>query len=96
MEALGEEEKEPSSKLNLKQATTSVTNKEVIEGPMSASQIHIKRLSTQMKIGEDVQLGEKRKKVISRFSAKSPIASGPNKKVSQVGLKPTNSGFKQS
>jgi hypothetical protein len=49
-----------------------------------------------MKIGEDVQLGEKRKKVISRFSAKSPIASGPNKKVSQVGLKPTNSGFKQS
>jgi hypothetical protein len=49
-----------------------------------------------MKIADDGCPGEKRKKIISRFSAKSPLVSGPNKKVSQIGLKPSNSGFKQN
>ena len=64
---------------------------------MNASQIHIKRISSQMKLAEEGKVAEKRKMLVSRFSAKSPLgSSNVNKKVSLIGLKAPGSGIKHN
>ena len=57
------------------------------EGPMSASQIHIKRLSSKVKLSQDAEgesKVEKRKMIVARQSAKSPLNTFAMKKSTQL------------
>jgi len=68
--------------------------------PLNASQIHIKRLSTHLKIGEEEKsssnAAQKQRKMTDQFTAKSPMHGLGHKKVSQIGFKASTSGVKQT
>jgi hypothetical protein len=102
MEALGEEDK-PLSLRMLKHSASSVRGGNEASrdaAPLNASQIHIKRLSTQLKIGEEEKsssnAAQKQRKMTDQFTAKSPMHGLAQKKVSQIGFKASNSGVKQA
>ena len=102
MEAIGEEDK-PLSLRMLKHSASSFrggneASRDAV--PLNASQIHIKRLSTQLKLGEEEKTSsnaaQKQRKMTDQFTAKSPMHGLGHKKVSQIGFKASHSGVKQA
>lgn len=101
MEAIGDEDKSLSIRM-LKHSTSSVrgfTEASRDAAPLNASQIHIKRLSNQVKLGEEEKTSnaaQKQRKMTDQFTAKSPMHRPGHKKVSQIGFKASHSGVKQT
>jgi hypothetical protein len=102
IEAIGEEEKSLSLRM-LKHSASSLrgcneASRDTV--PLNASQIHIKRLSTQLKLGEEEKISsnvaQKQRKITDQFTVKSPMLGLGHKKVSQIGFKASHSGVKQA
>jgi len=101
MEAIGEEDKSLSLRMLKHSASSTRGNNEASRdaAPLNASQIHIKRLSSQFKLGEEEKTSnaaQKQRKMTDQFTAKSPMHGLGYKKVSQIGFKASNSGVKQT
>ena len=102
MEAIGEEDKSLSLRMIKHSASSARGNHEASRdaAPLNASQIYIKRLSNQVKLGEEEKPSnppQKQRKMTDQFTAaKSPMHGTGFKKVSQIGLKASHSGVKQT